>query len=241
MGRRLREARELVGMSQAQLGAAVGRRSQQVIDRYESGQSRIPLGVAVRICRELEVRLEWLTGGVGPVLTSEDEAARGIFWSTYYACVLRDRLVEELDSVARNISVDHRVRKACQLTGSALKDVHPDELTLSTFQRLIWEIVRSLNVLLTERPPDREPLLLQQSRERKGKSSAGAKRAVDELQSLLGGSLLPHISRKYLRIDRGSPAKEAISRNEERRRAEQAFERVWPGWLRGVRKRKKKG
>jgi transcriptional regulator with XRE-family HTH domain len=231
-GRRLREARELIGLTQAQLGAAIGGRSQQVIDRYESGQSRIPLGVAIRICRELEVRLEWLAEGVGPVLTSEDEAARGIFWSTYYACVLRDRLTEELDSAAKNSSIDQKIRRACQLAWSALKDVHPNELTLCTFQRLIWEIVRPLNLLLTERPPDREPRVLHQPQEQNREASAGPGRAIDELQARLGGTPLPHISRKYLKIDGGSPAKEAISRNEERRRAEKAFDKHWPGWVR---------
>lgn len=229
IGRRLREAREARGASQSTLGTLVGGRAQQVIDRYESGQSRIPLAVAIRICDKLGLRLEWLAEGSGPMSSSDDEVAAGVFWSSYYASVLRDHLLEELESAANNPSVDPKIKQACLLARSALENVPTDELTVHTFQRLIWEIVRPLNVFLTDRPPDRDPRSLQDEQEPRQKTKTAVGRRIDEeLCFRLGEEELPFMSRRYLRIYEGSPAKEAAARHGEVKRARQAFERAWP-------------
>ena len=56
LGRRMRSLREAAGLSQAALGARLGR-SPSAIDRYEMGQRRIPLSDLVRMAAALDAPL----------------------------------------------------------------------------------------------------------------------------------------------------------------------------------------
>ena len=72
VGQRLRAARLKVGMSQTDLGKALGVSFQQV-QKYEKGVNRIDLNRMIEIAKALKINLEFFTGAV-TFPRSEEEA-----------------------------------------------------------------------------------------------------------------------------------------------------------------------
>lgn len=58
LGRKIRKARELARLTQAQLGARIGMRFQQ-IQKYESGANNISGARLVQVARALELPMGW--------------------------------------------------------------------------------------------------------------------------------------------------------------------------------------
>ncbi len=81
VGERLRALRNQAGLSQAALGARIGR-SASAIDRYEMGQRRISLADLVRLAKILEVAPETLLQGPpdreGSARAARARTARGV-------------------------------------------------------------------------------------------------------------------------------------------------------------------
>ncbi len=77
VGRRLRRRRRLLGLTQQQVGAAVGIRFQQV-QKYESGANRLSAARLFELARALNVPIQYFydgldeADGAGPMLNGGD-------------------------------------------------------------------------------------------------------------------------------------------------------------------------
>ena len=73
IGRRVRRRRRLLGLTQLQLGNAVGMRLQQ-IQKYESGINRVTAGKLFQIAGALQVSMaHFFEGQPNPVVSNEPE------------------------------------------------------------------------------------------------------------------------------------------------------------------------
>jgi transcriptional regulator with XRE-family HTH domain len=151
IGRKLREERQLAGLSQAALGAKIGNRSQRIISKYESGEASIPLTVLLRICHELDLPLGWLLEAVSTesrVQFERDEFRRkGL--SVFR--VLRDFLIMDLGRVRRDPSLHPDLKRAYELEVERLRHIRSEDLTPQFFNDFILSILRRASVLMDER------------------------------------------------------------------------------------------
>ena len=74
IGSRVRLRRMTVGVSQEQLGEALGLTFQQ-IQKYEKGQNRIGAGRLYRIARILSTPIDYFYDGLPPTAGSDDKAS----------------------------------------------------------------------------------------------------------------------------------------------------------------------
>jgi transcriptional regulator with XRE-family HTH domain len=75
VGKRLRQRRVELGMSQQALGEVLGLSFQQ-IQKYESGANRIAASRLYAICQSLEVEVSFFFEGVDEMLSGEDTETR---------------------------------------------------------------------------------------------------------------------------------------------------------------------
>ena len=151
IGRKLREERELAGLSQAALGAKIGNRSQRVISKYESGEASIPLTVLLGICHELDLPLGWLLEAVSTesrVQFERDEFRRKGF-SVFR--VLRDFLVMDLGKMKRDPTLHSDLKRAYELEVETLRHVRSEDLTPQFFNEFVWSLLRRASLLRDER------------------------------------------------------------------------------------------
>ncbi len=76
LGRRLRNRRRLLGLTQNQLALMVGVRFQQ-IQKYESGANRISASRLWRFCQALEVPAAYFFDGLSPAPLEAEEMVDG--------------------------------------------------------------------------------------------------------------------------------------------------------------------
>lgn len=75
LGRRLRRRRQLLGMSQQELGAACGVRFQQ-IQKYETAANKMSARMLGRLARALDISVAYFFEGLEPLLAARQPAAR---------------------------------------------------------------------------------------------------------------------------------------------------------------------
>lgn len=109
IGRRIRERRLMLGLSQQQLAQAIGVTYQQA-HKYETGINRVSAGRLFRVAQALDVPVSWFYEGMGT-----DRPA---------AMSRRQRLSLEL---ARNFSLirDERQQEALSQMARALAEAQP--------------------------------------------------------------------------------------------------------------------
>jgi transcriptional regulator with XRE-family HTH domain len=94
IGRRVRRRRRLLGLTQLQLGSAVGMRLQQ-IQKYESGVNRVTAGKLFQIAAALEAPMaHFFEGQPNPVGSNEPEPSMS--WDPILSDVLDRRATIEL-------------------------------------------------------------------------------------------------------------------------------------------------
>lgn len=147
IGAKLREARERGRLTQAELGAKIGGRSQRTVSNYESGKSSVPLSVLLRICEELNVGLEWFIKGIGPEFyaTFKGDQTRRRGRALFEG--LRAILLSELRIVKQDSSLPDDVKKSYEIAVERLKYVPYDELGQDTVVAFIWDLLRTRSVL----------------------------------------------------------------------------------------------
>jgi transcriptional regulator with XRE-family HTH domain len=147
IGAKLREARELARLTQAELGAKIGRRSQRTVSKYEAGESSIPLSVLLKICEELNVGLEWFIEGIGPEFyaTFKGDQTRRRGRALFEG--LRAILLSELHRVKQDSSLPQDVKKSYEIAVERLKYVPHNELGQDVIVGFIWDLLRTRSVL----------------------------------------------------------------------------------------------
>jgi len=144
IGKKLREEREGAQLSQAELGAKIGGRSQRLISKYESGQASIPLSVLLRICRELGLDFRWLIDVLDPDLAGEfhqDEFRR---YGQNMLGILRDFIVMDVGKVRRDPSLAADAKRAYEIGAEKLKAVRREDLHPNSINEFIWDILRTI-------------------------------------------------------------------------------------------------
>lgn len=70
LGRRLRQRRRLLGLSQEELGASCGVRFQQ-IQKYETASNKMSAGMIGRLAQALNVRVDYFFEGLEDMLAAQ--------------------------------------------------------------------------------------------------------------------------------------------------------------------------
>lgn len=120
VGKRLRHRRWLVGMTQQQLGDAVGIKFQQ-IQKYETGMNRISASRLWDLARVLDVPVAFFFEGIGVEHADATAVAQAQAAERGEGDVLRDKETVELVRAYYAIPEDQR-RKLLDLTKALGKD-----------------------------------------------------------------------------------------------------------------------
>ena len=147
IGARLREAREVARLTQAELGLRIGGRSQQTVNDYEVGKTSIPLSVLLRICPELDVGLEWFVEGLDPGLSSRFKGDQTRRRGRALFAGLRVILISEVRRVKEDSGLPSDIKKAYELAVERLRFIRHDELMQDSFIVFTWDLLRLLTVL----------------------------------------------------------------------------------------------
>jgi transcriptional regulator with XRE-family HTH domain len=105
IGRRIRERRLMLGLSQQQLAQAIGVTYQQA-HKYETGVNRVTAGRLYRIAEALEVPVSWFFEGLGaarpPALTRRQRL--GLELARNFSLIRDERHQEALSQMARALA-----------------------------------------------------------------------------------------------------------------------------------------
>ncbi len=151
IGARLRDAREAIGLSQAELGRRLGGRGQAAIAAYENARNVIPLALIPQICRELNVRMEWLLEGTDPRTAAEFESILAKRYSENTAKEEAYRALEAVRNVVQEYTqIDDQFSTALRISLSTLERRmrEPEGVRVARLSDFVEEFVRIARDLL---------------------------------------------------------------------------------------------
>lgn len=133
IGERVRSARKTLGLTLEEFGGRIGLKKNSV-SQIENGHNELTDANAVSICREFNVREEWLRDGEGemfePAAADELDALAKEYGLSEGEKILIEHYVK-LDESSRRVVIDFIVDTASALSGGhPFKDVpdDPEEL-----------------------------------------------------------------------------------------------------------------
>lgn len=133
IGERVRCARKTLGLTLEEFGKRIGLKKNSV-SQIENGHNELTDANAVSICREFNVREEWLRGGTGdmfePTASDEFDALAKEYGLSEGEKILIEHYIK-LDEGSRRAVIDFIVDTASALSGGhPFKDVpeDPEEL-----------------------------------------------------------------------------------------------------------------
>jgi transcriptional regulator with XRE-family HTH domain len=105
IGRRIRERRLMLGLSQQQLAAMIGVTYQQA-HKYETGLNRVSAGRLFRIAEALQVPVSWFYEGLGAPrsATLSRRERLGLELARNFALIRDERQQEALSQMARALA-----------------------------------------------------------------------------------------------------------------------------------------
>lgn len=117
MNERIRKLRKALGLSQEQLGAAIGV-SNTAISKIEKGENNLTEQNIKAICREFNVNEKWLRDGIGKPYVESDDSAFAHFSKEHHLTDIEQAILRAyvgLPKEQRNMmqEVIHRISVAC--------------------------------------------------------------------------------------------------------------------------------
>ncbi len=152
LGGKVREARQMAELSQADLGEMLGGLPQQTIHRYESGKTVIPLPVLVAISHQLRVDFLSL------VKASSPESERMLWvdqWSRRSGEMLegaRMLFVTELEAIKEDPGLPVDLKIAYEVAVGRLKNVPQGKVRQDIFIKFVLDLLQTAASLRASQP-----------------------------------------------------------------------------------------
>ena len=125
VGRRVRERRVALGITQGKLGETLGVSYQQV-QKYENGSSRVSAGLLYVAAQRLDVTLDYFFDGVGS--PHENQATLGLVGRNERQVIALVKNFTQITNVRKRSAVAHHVRAlAHEARAKARKKPRPKE------------------------------------------------------------------------------------------------------------------